>query len=117
MLRRRRDRVEEFEYRAGRKWGTLSRTREPMHFVYIVRCRDGSLYTGYARDPSAREKIHNAGKGARYTSGRRPVTLVYAEAFESHGDALKREHELKRWSRTRKQALIALQPRLTMFTS
>ena len=78
-----------------------------LHFVYIVRCADGTLYTGYARDPRAREKAHNSGRGARYTAGRRPVRLVYEEAFESLGDALKREHELKRWSRKNKEALVA----------
>ena len=77
-----------------------------MHFVYIVRCADGTLYTGYARDPKARVKMHNTGRGARYTSGRRPVTLVYAEWFESVGDALRREFALKRRSRAEKEALI-----------
>ena len=78
-----------------------------LHFVYIVRCADGTLYTGYARDPRAREKAHNTGRGARYTAGRRPVCLVYSEAFESLGEALKREHQLKRWSRKQKEALVA----------
>lgn len=78
-----------------------------MHFVYIVRCADGTLYTGYARDPRAREKAHNSGRGARYTAGRRPVRLVYAEAFDSLGGALRRERQLKRLSRTAKKALIA----------
>ena len=78
-----------------------------VHFVYIVRCRDGTLYTGYARDPRAREKVHNSGRGARYTAGRLPVNLVYSERCESLGDALKREHELKRWTRADKEALIA----------
>ena len=77
------------------------------HFVYIVRCADGTLYTGYARDPRARETVHNRGRGARYTSGRRPVTLVYSESCGSRGEALKREHELKRWPRARKEALVA----------
>jgi putative endonuclease len=78
-----------------------------MHFIYIVRCADGTLYTGYARDPEKRALVHNAGKGARYTAGRRPVSLVYVESFESVGDALKREHQVKRWSRERKEGLIA----------
>ena len=78
-----------------------------MHFVYIVRCADGTLYTGYARDPKARVKAHNAGRGAKYTSGRRPVTLVYAEKFRSLGKALRHEHEIKRLSRRQKQALVA----------
>ena len=77
-----------------------------MHFVYIVRCADGTLYTGYARDPKARVKVHNRGRGARYTSGRRPVRLVYAESCESVGDALRREYALKGWSRRRKESLI-----------
>lgn len=78
-----------------------------MHFVYVIRCADGSLYTGYARDPHAREATHNAGKGARYTSGRRPVRLVYSEEFQTRSEALKREHQLKRLSRAAKEALIA----------
>ena len=77
-----------------------------MHFIYIVRCTDGSLYTGYARDPRARIDAHNAGRGARYTSGRRPVRLVYSEVFDTLSAALKREHELKRWPRAKKQALV-----------
>lgn len=77
-----------------------------VHFVYIVRCVDGSLYTGSARDPRARVKLHNSGKGAKYTCGRRPVRLVYSETCASLSDALKREHELKQWSRERKQRLI-----------
>lgn len=81
-----------------------------MHCVYIVRCADGTLYTGYARDPRARETVHNAGRGARYTAGRRPVCLVYSESFDSLSDALKREHQLKRWNRARKEALIAARP-------
>jgi putative endonuclease len=77
-----------------------------VHFVYIVRCADGSLYTGYARDPRARERLHNTGRGARYTSGRRPVSLIYWEVFESVGDALRRERALKKMSRAGKEALV-----------
>ena len=79
-----------------------------MHFVYIVRCADGTLYTGYERDPRARVQLHNRGRGARYTSGRRPVSLVYWESFGSIGDALRRERQLKRWRRERKEALLNL---------
>jgi putative endonuclease len=78
-----------------------------VHFVYIVRCADGTLYTGYARDPHARVNVHNSGRGARYTAGRRPVALVHTEAFDSLGAALKREHAIKQLSRVEKQALIA----------
>jgi len=84
-----------------------------VHFVYIVRCADGTLYTGYARDPKARVKVHNTGRGARYTSGRRPVRLLYVERFESVGDALRRERALKRRSRAQKEQLIGRRrPRL-----
>ena len=79
---------------------------EPAHFVYIVRCADGSLYTGYARDLDARVATHNRGTGAKYTCGRRPVRLVYAETLSTRSAALKREHELKQWPRAKKQALI-----------
>ena len=77
-----------------------------MPFVYIVRCADGTLYTGYARDPKARVKMHNAGRGAKYTAGRRPVRLVYTEACKSIGDALRLEYALKRRSRAQKEALV-----------
>jgi putative endonuclease len=77
------------------------------HFVYIVRCKDGSLYTGYAKDPAARLERHNTGKGAKYTAGRRPVTLVFTQKFRSLSRALKREHELKQWTRSRKEALVS----------
>ena len=74
--------------------------------VYIVRCADGTLYTGYALDVEQRCAAHNAGRGARYTAGRRPVTVVYSEPCETVGDALKREYALKRVSRAEKEALI-----------
>jgi putative endonuclease len=77
-----------------------------MHHVYIVQCRDGTLYTGYAIDPHEREKLHNAGRGARYTASRLPVSLVYVERFDSKSDALRREHALKRLTRADKVALI-----------
>ena len=78
-----------------------------MPTVYIVRCADGTLYTGYAVDLAQRCAAHNAGRGARYTAGRRPVSVVYAESCASVGEALRREHALKRLTRARKEALIA----------
>lgn len=72
------------------------------HFVYIVKCNDGSLYTGYAKDVEARVAKHNDGKGAKYTKIRRPVELVYQEMYETKSDALKREYEIKTFSRQRK---------------
>ena len=77
-----------------------------MHFVYILRCADGTLYTGYARDPVARAKAHNAGRGAKYTSGRRPVELVYTQRFRTRSAALRREYQLKCWPRADKIKLL-----------
>ena len=77
-----------------------------MFYLYIVQCRDGTLYTGTARDMDARIKLHNSGKGARYTRGRQPVTLLFSEEFETPGDALRREQEIKKWPRSRKWLLI-----------
>jgi len=64
------------------------------------------LYTGTAKDLEVRIHQHNAGKGAKYTRGRRPVKLVYSEVLESQGEALRRESEIKKWSRGRKMRLI-----------
>jgi putative endonuclease len=77
----------------------------------MLRCVDGTLYTGYARDPVQRTAVHNAGRGAKYTASRRPVTLVYSEPCDSLSAALKREHELKRWPRSSKEALLNGVPR------
>ena len=73
----------------------------------MVRCADGTLYTGLARDPEKRVRVHNTGKGAKYTRSRLPVALAYVEPCESLSAALKRERELKPWSRAMKEALIA----------
>ena len=76
-------------------------------FVYILRCSTGTLYTGSTNDLAARELAHNQGRGARYTAGRRPVRVVYSEVHESRSAAQKRESQLKRWTRARKEALVA----------
>lgn len=76
-----------------------------MPFVYIVRCADDTLYTGWAVDVERRVKAHNAGRGAKYTSTRAPVTLVYSEPVATVGEALKRERTIKRYPRARKLAL------------
>jgi putative endonuclease len=75
-------------------------------FVYVVRCGDGSLYTGIATDVGARVTVHNDGRGARYTRSRRPVTLVYVERKRSRSTALKRELAIKALGRAEKLALI-----------
>jgi len=79
---------------------------KPWH-VYMVRCADGSLYTGIAADVDARVARHNAGKGARYTRGRRPVQLVYQEAQPDKGAALRREAAIKRLRADAKRRLVA----------
>ena len=78
-----------------------------MFFVYMVRCADGTLYTGLARDPRKRVDVHNSGKGSKYTRARLPVSLVYSEPCDSLSAALKRERQLKPLRRARKEALIA----------
>ena len=80
------------------------------HFVYMLRCADGTLYTGYAADVAKRLREHNgevnAKAAARYTRGRRPVTLVYQEKCESRSEALKREAAIKQLTREEKEALL-----------
>lgn len=76
------------------------------HFVYIVRCSDNSLYTGYTNNIEARINKHNAGKAAKYTKIRRPVVLVYQEMYETKSEALRREYEIKTFTRQRKLKLI-----------
>ena len=81
-----------------------------MPFVYLVQCADGTLYTGWAMDVLARVKVHNAGRGAKYTQTRRPVRLVYSETWPTRADAMRREREIKRWPRARKLALFRRAP-------
>lgn len=78
-------------------------------YVYMLRCSDGTLYTGYTDDPERRLRVHNAGKGAKYTRSRRPVELVYREMLEDKSAALRREREIKRLNRAQKLNLIAAQ--------
>ncbi len=75
-------------------------------FTYIVRCSDGTLYTGWTNDLEKRIRAHNEGTGAKYTKSRRPVELVYYEVFETKEDAMKREAAIKQLSRKEKEELI-----------
>jgi putative endonuclease len=75
-------------------------------YVYILRCSDGTLYTGITNDIERRTTAHNEGCGARYTRSRRPVELVYQEQAESRSKATLREMEIKRMSRKRKMEMI-----------
>jgi putative endonuclease len=76
-------------------------------FFYIVRCRDGSLYSGITNDLEHRINEHNRGAGAKYTRGRRPVKLVYSEKHGNVSEAKKRESQIKRWPKAKKEQLIA----------
>ena len=80
---------------------------EKKWYLYILRCRDGSLYTGITDDVQRRLEVHRSGKGAKYTRGRGPLVLVYSEVCGSHSDALKRELTIKAMTRTEKMKLIA----------
>lgn len=85
---------------------------EKKWFVYILRCGDGTLYTGMTDDVTRRVEVHNSGKGAKYTRGRRPVEAVYTEEWESYSAALKREYAIKQLTRQEKKMLIEQHPKL-----
>lgn len=76
------------------------------HYFYVLHCRDGSLYAGYTNDLARRVKQHNEGKGAKYTRGRGPVELVFSQAFDNQGDALRAEYQFKQLSRQKKLHFI-----------
>lgn len=75
-------------------------------YLYIVRCQDKSLYTGITNNIEKRLIQHNSGKGAKSIRGKLPVTLVYSERFATKSEALKREYEIKRWSKKEKEVLV-----------
>ena len=76
------------------------------HYVYILRCADDTLYTGYTTDPERRLREHNAGEGAKYTRGRTPVDLVHVESYDTQSAAMSREYENKQLRREEKIRLI-----------
>ena len=77
-----------------------------MNYTYILKCRDGTYYTGWTNDLERRIKTHNQGKGAKYTRTRRPVELAYYEAFSTKEEALRREAQIKHMDRKKKEKLI-----------
>jgi putative endonuclease len=92
----------------GYLWYTEeTKRRNFMNYTYIVKCADGSFYTGWTTDIERRLKCHNAGKGAKYTRPRLPVELVYFESFETKEEAMRREAAIKKLSRERKEQLVA----------
>lgn len=85
---------------------TEENKKENSHFIYVLECSDGSLYTGYTTDVQRRLEEHNSGEGAKYTRGRLPVKLRHQESFKSRSLAQKREYEIKQLPRTKKEELI-----------
>ena len=75
-------------------------------FVYILRCGDGTFYTGWTNDVAHRLEMHRSGKGAKYTRGRGELTLVYTEELPSKSDAMAREYAIKQLSRRDKEKLV-----------
>ena len=80
-------------------------------FVYLLRCSDGTIYTGWTLDVARRVKTHQDGRGARYTRTRRPVTLIYQERLPSRRAAMRREVTIKKMPRARKLALAGIKPK------
>ena len=79
---------------------------EPIWYVYILQCADGTLYTGITNDLDRRLKAHNAGTASKYTRVRRPVVMVYHEEIDTKGNALHRELQIKSMSRQQKMDLL-----------
>jgi len=79
------------------------------YYVYILLCKDGSYYTGYAKDVNSRFERHTTGQGAEYTRLHRPEKIVYAEEFNSQGEAMRREKKIKTLTHSQKQRLIESQ--------
>lgn len=80
---------------------------EMTFYVYILGCADGSFYTGYASNLERRLQEHNDGRGAKYVKGRLPAELVYCEEFNSRGEAMRREREIKKLGREGKKMLVS----------
>ena len=76
------------------------------YYVYILRCKDGSYYTGHAKNVERRVEMHKKGRGAKYTRIHEPEELVFVEKFESRGEAMRRERRIKTLSHNKKQQLI-----------
>lgn len=76
------------------------------HYVYILKCADNTFYTGYTTDPERRTRVHNSGKGAKYTRSRRPVELIYTEEYDDKKEAQRREYAIKQLTRAEKEKLI-----------
>ena len=80
-----------------------------LNYTYILRCADGTFYTGWTNDLERRLAAHNAGKGGKYTRSHRPVSLAYFESFETKEEAMRREVQIKQLTRSEKLKLIESQ--------
>lgn len=80
------------------------------YYVYILKCGDDTLYTGWTNDLDARLAAHQEGRGAKYTRGRRPLELIYTEELASKSEAAKRECQIKKMTRRQKELLINKSP-------
>ena len=78
-----------------------------MFYFYLFRCKDGTLYCGSTKNLQNREKLHNSGRGAKYTKIHGPGKIIYSEKFKTIGDAMRREIEVKKWPRLKKLSLTA----------
>ncbi|PLR80271.1 endonuclease [Bacillus canaveralius] len=76
------------------------------HYFYVLTCNDGSFYGGYTNNLKRRVKLHNEGKGAKYTRGRGPVTLIFYKQFANKGEALKAEYDFKKLPRKKKEDFL-----------
>lgn len=76
------------------------------YFFYFARCSDNSLYAGHCKNVENRETKHNKGEGAKYTRNRRPIKIIYFETFKTRSEAAKKESEVKKWTRNKKENLI-----------
>lgn len=74
--------------------------------MYVLECNDGTYYTGYTNRLEYRIKMHNEGKGAKYTRGRAPVHLIYKQSYETKEEAMKAEYHFKRLSRQQKEIMV-----------
>ena len=80
-----------------------------LNYTYILKCADGTFYTGWTNDLDRRLAAHNAGKGGKYTRSHRPVSLAYFETFETKTEAMRREVQIKQLTRAQKLELIEAQ--------
>ena len=80
--------------------------KKPQFIVYILRCADGTFYTGHTKDLEVRLKLHNAGRGAKYVRGRGPVEVIYSRIYRDHALAAGEEYRIKTLTRLQKEALV-----------